>query len=141
LFDCLVATIHKIEDFLIWQESRVLVKLLFSLSSKDNFSKEYFLKDQIKRASISVMSNIAEGFGRGGNKELIHFLYMANGSLNELKSHLYVSFDFDLITKSELEAILLNMVKLENMIKAFIRSIKGSEFTGQKFKKAEQTSV
>jgi four helix bundle protein len=131
-----LATITKIEDLLIWQESRVLVKNIFSITSTAKFSKEFFLKDQIKRSAISVMSNVAEGYGRGGNKEFVQFLYIANGSLSELKSQLYISFDFNLITNDQLETYLKDVFKIENMIKAFARKIKESEFTGTKFKKA-----
>ncbi len=80
------------------------------------------------------MSNIAEGFGRGGNKEFIQFLYISNGSVNELKSQLYISFDFKLITEDRLNSFLSILVKIENMIKALIRRMKDSEFTGVKFK-------
>lgn len=129
-----MGTITKIEDLMIWQEARVLVKSIFILTSKDKFSKEFSLKDQIKRSSISVMSNIAEGHGRGGNKEFVQFLYIANGSLSEVKSQLYISFDFNLLNEEELNKFLGDTLKLENMIKALIRRMKESEFTGSKFK-------
>ena len=132
-----MATVTKIEDLLILQEARILVKNIFLITSKDKFSKEFFLKDQIKRSSISVMSNIAEGYGRSGNKEFVQFLYISNGSLSELKSQLYISFDFHLISNEELDNFLKDILKIENMIKAFIRKIKNSEFTGVKFKKTE----
>ncbi len=132
-----MATVTKIEDLLILQEARILVKNIFLITSKDKFSKEFFLKDQIKRSSISVMSNIAEGYGRSGNKEFVQFLYISNGSLSELKSQLYISFDFHLISNEELDNFLKDILKIENMIKAFIRKIKNSEFTGIKFKKTE----
>lgn len=119
---------------LVWQESRVLVKDIFFLTSSKNFDKEYALRDQMKRAAISIMSNIAEGFGRGGNKEFIQFLYISNGSVNELKSQLYISFDFNLIKEDELNALLSVLLKVENMNKALIRKMKDSEFTGVKFK-------
>ena len=123
-----MATITKIEDLLIWQESRILVKNIFLITSTDKYSKEFFLKDQIKRSAVSVMSNIAEGYGRGGNKEFVQFLYIANGSLSELKSQLYISFDFNLISEEQLENYLKDVLKIENMIKAFARKIKESEF-------------
>lgn len=119
---------------LVWQESRVLVKDIFVLTSSRNFEKEYALRDQMKRSAISIMSNIAEGFGRGGNKEFIQFLYISNGSVNELKSQLYIAFDFNLITEEGLNAFLNVLLKIENMNKALIRKMKDSEFTGVKFK-------
>lgn len=132
-----MATITKIEDLLIWQESRFLVKNIFLITSSDKYSKEFFLKDQIKRSAVSVMSNIAEGYGRGGNREFIQFLYIANGSLSELKSQLYISFDFNLISEEQLENYLKDVLKIENMIKAFARKIRESDYTGTKFKKME----
>ncbi len=133
-----LATVTKVEDLLIWQEARILVKNIFLITSKDKFSKEFFLKDQIKRSSISVLSNIAEGYGRSGNKEFVQFLYISNGSLSELKSQLYISFDFNLISNEELDNFLKDILKIENMIKSFIRKIKNSEFTGIKYKKTEK---
>lgn len=131
-----MATITKIEDLLIWQEARVLVKGIFVLTSKEKFSKEFSLKDQIKRSAISVMSNIAEGHGRGGNKEFVHFLFIANGSLSEVKSQLYISFDFNLLNEQELNKFLADIFKIENMIKALVKKMKESEFTGTKFRHA-----
>lgn len=119
---------------LVWQESRVLVKDIFVLTSSKNFEKEYALRDQMKRSAISIMSNIAEGFGRGGNKEFIQFLYISNGSVNELKSQLYISFDFNLVSEDVLNEFLSVLLKVENMNKALIRKMKESEFTGFKYK-------
>lgn len=129
-----LATINKIEDLLIWQEARVLVKEIFVLTNNDNFSKEYALKDQIKRSAISVMSNIAEGFGRGGNKEFTQFLYITNGSLSELKSQLYISYDFNVLAEEQLSNLLADILKLENMIKSLVKKMKESEYTGTKYK-------
>lgn len=120
---------------MIWQEARTLAKDIFVLTSQEKISKEFALKDQIKRSAISVMSNIAEGFGRGGNKEFVQFLYITNGSLSELKSQLYISFDFNLLSKEALNKFLADIFKLENMTKALIKKMKESEFTGTKFKK------
>ena len=128
-----MATINKIEDLLIWQKSRQLVKQVFSLTSKESFTKEFFLKDQTKRSAISVMSNVAEGFGRGGNKEFVHFLYIANGSLNELKSQLYISVDFNLATEIHIEESLRLIIEMELMIKSLAKKLKESENKGAKF--------
>lgn len=128
-----MAAFNKIEDLLVWQKSRELVKQVFLLTSKESFSKEFFLKDQTKRSAISVMSNIAEGFGRGGNKEFVHFLYIANGSLNELKSQLYISVDFKLIVDTDIEATLRIIIEIELMIKSLAKKLKESENKGAKF--------
>lgn len=129
-----MGTISRVEDMLVWQESRVLVKDIFVLTSSKNFEKEYALRDQMKRSAISIMSNIAEGFGRGGNKEFMQFLYISNGSINELKSQLYIAFDFHLVSEDVLNEFLSVLLKVENMNKALIRKMKESEFTGVKYK-------
>ncbi|HXB39391.1 MAG TPA: four helix bundle protein [Bacteroidia bacterium] len=128
-----MATINKLEDLLVWQKSRVLVKQVFNFTSKEPFSKEFFLKDQIKRSAISIMSNISEGFGRGGNKEFVQFLYIANGSLNELKAQIYIALDFNLITETILQEAFALLTSIELMIKSLAKKLKESEFKGAKF--------
>ncbi len=86
--------IERFEDIEAWKEARELVKNIY-----DKFKdiRDYSFKDQIQRASVSVMSNIAEGFDRGTNKEFIQFLVIARGSLSELRSLLYNALDLDFI--------------------------------------------
>ena len=110
------------------------MKLDFILSSKENFAKEFFLKDQAKRSAISIMSNISEGFGRGGNKEFVQFLYIANGSLNELKAQMYIALDFNLITEQNIKEVFELITAIELMIKSLSKKLKESEFKGTKFK-------
>ena len=129
-----MASVNKIEDLIIWQKSRELVKLIFTLTSKEVFSKEFFLKDRAKRSAISIMSNISEGFGRGGNKEFVQFLYIANGSLNELKAQVYIASDFNLIKEKDMNEIFELTTSIELMIKSLSRKLKESEFKGTKFK-------
>lgn len=76
-----MATIRRFEDLEVWQKVREISRFVFSLTCQEKFSKDYAFKDQINRASGSAMDNIAEGFERGGNKELINFLTYAKGSL------------------------------------------------------------
>ena len=129
-----MASVNKVEDLIVWQKSRELVKLIFTLTSKEVFAKEYFLKDQAKRSAISIMSNISEGYGRGGNKEFVQFLYIANGSLNELKAQTYIALDFNLITEQNLNEVFELMTAIELMIKSLAKKLKESEFQGTKFK-------
>jgi len=81
------------EDLKVWKSSRVLVKTIYNLTSYALFSKDYGLKDQIQRASVSIMTNIAEGFERDNNKEFIRFLLYSKGSAGEVRSLLYVAKD------------------------------------------------
>ena len=85
-----MAVIEKFEDIEAWQEARKLTHEIYKLTSSGNFSKDFALKDQVRRAVISVMSNIAEGFERRGDKEFHHFLSIAKASAGELRSQLYV---------------------------------------------------
>ena len=85
--------INKFEDLGVWQEARELCKEVYSLISEAEFSKDYALLNQINRSSGSVMDNIAEGFGRSGNKEFIQYLSVSKASCMEVKSQLYRALD------------------------------------------------
>ena len=73
-----MARIEKFEDIEAWQKARVLCREIYSITRQGDFTRDYGLRDQIRRASVSVLSNIAEGFERGGNKEFLNFLFIAN---------------------------------------------------------------
>ena len=76
--------IKNFEELEIWKDSRALTRGIYQLTRDPKFSKDFGLRDQIRRASVSMMSNIAEGFERGGNQEFIQFLYVAKGSCGEI---------------------------------------------------------
>jgi four helix bundle protein len=80
-----MAKIERFEDIESWKIAREVTKLIYSESSKGNFSKDFALVNQIRRASVSILSNIAEGFERGGNKEFLQFLAIAKGSCGEVR--------------------------------------------------------
>jgi len=88
-----VTAIRKFEDILSWRKARELTRLVYRLTASGKFSKDYALKDQLRRASVSVMLNIAEGFARRTNKEFVQFLGNAHGSVAEVQSALYVALD------------------------------------------------
>jgi four helix bundle protein len=81
------------EDLIAWQKARELTKAIYRTTSAREFSKDYCLKDQMRRAAVSVMSNIAEGFDRGGRAEFHQFLVIAKASCAELRSQLYIALD------------------------------------------------
>ena len=85
--------IKRFEDLRCWQESRELVSIVYKASSKGLLSKDYALRDQLRRASISVMNNIAEGFGRLGDREKIYFFNIAQSSATEVRSMTYILED------------------------------------------------
>ena len=89
------------EDLEIWKEARRLTCEIYDLSKDAKFSKDFGLRNQMQRAAVSIMSNIAEGFERGGNQEFVQFLYIAKGSCGELRSQLYVALDQAYIASQE----------------------------------------
>lgn len=136
-----MATIRRFEDLEVWQKVREISRFVFSLTCQEKFSKDYAFKDQIKRASGSAMDNIAEGFERGGNKELINFLTYAKGSSGELRSQVYRALDYGYISNDEYDYLIKETTSLSERLGKFISYLRNSEMKGVKFKKDnEQTN-
>jgi four helix bundle protein len=89
--------IERFEDLIAWQKARELSKNIYGVTKIGEFFKDFGLREQIRRASVSIMSNIAEGFERGGRSEFHQFLVIAKGSCAELRSQLYVALDAEYI--------------------------------------------
>ena len=86
-------TVRRFEDLQAWQKARELVREIYTTSADGRLSKDFGLRDQVCRAAVSAMSNIAEGFARGSDKDFAHFLDIARGSSLEVQSLLYVALD------------------------------------------------
>lgn len=125
--------IERFEDLEIWQEARALSKMVFEMTSIEPFSKDYKFRDQIRDAAGSVMDNIAEGFGRGGNREFVNFLSIAKGSNDEVRSQSYRAFDFNYINHDKLNELLEKTDKISKKISNFIQYLKISNLKGPKF--------
>ncbi|MGH8399240.1 MAG: four helix bundle protein [Gammaproteobacteria bacterium] len=97
--------IKRFEDLIAWQKSRELTREIYALTSKYEFSRDFGLRDQIRRAAVSVMSNIAEGFERSGSHEFHQFLVIAKGSCAEVRSQLYAALDIGYIDDSEFHQV------------------------------------
>ena len=93
--------IHRFEDLDLWRVARELCNDIYKLSRKKSMSKDYGFSDQIRRASVSVMNNIAEGFERGSNKDFTKFLFIARASAGEVRSMLYLALDLNYINEDE----------------------------------------
>ena len=125
--------IEHFEDLEIWKEARRLTKEIYRLTSGSKFSRDFGLRDQTRRAAVSVMSNIAEGFERGGNQEFAQFLYVAKGSCGELRSQLYVAVDQAYVPANESEELLISLKRLSSMIGSLINHLKRSGMKGAKY--------
>lgn len=107
-----------------WIEARQLVNQIYQLSNNTKLYHDYGLKDQIRRASVSIMSNIAEGFDSGSNKSFINFLNYSYRSTSEVQSLLYVSLDQSYIEVNKFEELMGNATKIRNLIGGFIKYLK-----------------
>jgi four helix bundle protein len=132
-----MATFKKFEDISAWQKSRELTREIYGVTGQGNFSKDFGLKDQIRRASVSIMSNIAEGFERSGTGEFSQFLATAKGSAGEVRSQLYVAFDQGYIAKAAFETLASSATQISRMISGLMSYLRRSGVRGTKFKKLD----
>jgi len=124
-------TIEKFEDIEAWQKSRELTRLIYRMTSQGNWAKDFGLRDQIRRAAVSVMSNIAEGFERGGSAEFCRFLTMAKGSSGEVRSQLYLALDMSYIDQREFDNACKMARITSSMIAGLIGYLKGRRKIGK----------
>jgi four helix bundle protein len=129
-----MATIERFEQIISWQEARILNKNIGDLIDGGRFKKSFRLINQIEGSAGSIMDNIAEGFERGGNKEFIQFLYIANGSCGELRSQLYRAFDRSYITQKEFDDLSIHSMKISSLIPKLITYLENSPTKGAKYK-------
>jgi len=111
---------EKFEDLIVWQRAKQLAVVIFK---KFELNRNYSLRDQIQRATVSISNNIAEGFERKGNKELKHFLFIAKGSCGEVRSMLHLSLELNYIPKDEYESLLDEALTISKMLSAFIKTL------------------
>lgn len=102
-----MASVQRFEDLIAWQKARVLTREIYAVTRLKGFAGDYALVDQMRRASVSIMSNIAEGFERSRPGEFHQFLSTAKGSCGELRSHLYVSLDAGHIVEPRFDELLI----------------------------------
>jgi four helix bundle protein len=109
------------EEIVAWQKARQLNVEIYNLTCKNEFFREYALRDQIKRSIISVSSNIAEGFERETRKEFKRFLYIAKGSIGEFRSQLYLASDLKLISTIEFNNLRQKAEEISKMLNGLIK--------------------
>ncbi len=107
-------------DLGVWKEARSLVKVIYNLSKSFPISEQYGITSQLRRAAVSVPSNIAEGCGRNSSKETIYFLHISRGSLYEVESLIYLSFDQEYISEKDVFSILEQITLCKKLLNGFI---------------------
>ena len=119
-------TVRSFEDLLVWQMGIELVKRLYLLTASGSVSRDFGLKDQIRRAAVSIPTNIAEGFERSSRKEYLMFLNIAKGSAGEVRSLIRVALDVGYIDQEVYESLRVDVVKLSAYMFNHIKAIKQS---------------
>ncbi len=125
-----MAKIGRFEDIQTWQKARVLVREIYSVSNSGMFAKDFGLRDQIRRAAVSIMLNIAEGFARKTDREFTHFLIIAHGSSAEVQAALYVALDQGYIVAEQFENLYSMAEETSKMIMGFASYLQGKYSSG-----------
>jgi four helix bundle protein len=132
-----MATFKRFEDLICWQKARILNRSVHGVSRNGAFANDFGLRDQVRRAAVSVMSNIAEGFERGGDKELLQFLSQAKGSCGEVRCQLYAALDEKYLSETEFRQLYEQSQEVSRLISGFMIYSRDSELRGPKYKKPE----
>ena len=128
-----MAKIERFEDIEAWKKARELTKIIYEVTSQGKLASDFSLRDQLRRAAVSIMANIAEGFEREGNKEFRQFLATAKGSAGEVKALLYVAMDAGLTSMEQFQQIRTLSDETSRLLAGFLRYLKTSDKKGSKF--------
>ncbi len=131
-----MATIQRFEDLICWQRARELTKHVY-FALKD--CKDFGFKDQIQRAAVSVMSNIAEGFERGTQNEFLNYLFIAKGSAGEVRAQLYAALDIGYLNISTFKDLNNLAIECSRLLQSFSERVKGGARRGSQFKHIEKS--
>ena len=129
-----MASLKSFEDLEVWQKSREFAKEIYAISRESHLSRDFILRDQIIRSAVSIISNIAEGFERGGTGEFIQFLSVAKGSAGELRSQLYIVLDQGYIDENKFKELIEMNTAISRMISRLIEYLRKSNIKGIKYK-------
>ena len=125
--------IKRFEDIDAWKKARELTKVIYEVTAQGKIAADFSLRDQLRRAAVSIMANIAEGFEREGNKEFRQFLATAKGSAGEVKALLYVAMDAGLTSMEQFQRIRTLADETSRLLAGFLRYLKTSDKKGSKF--------
>lgn len=129
-----MATFESFEDIEAWQKGRELTREIYAISHHGPFAKDFGLRDQIRRACVSIISNIAEGFERGGTREFLQFLAIAKGSSGEVRSQLYVALDQGYIAKEAFDRLAALTTETGRLIGGLMNYLRKTDIRGTKYR-------
>jgi len=118
---------NRFEEIQAWQKAKDVTLLIYQITANSNFAKDFGLKDQIRRAAVSIMANIAEGHGRKTNAEFANFLNIARGSVAEVQSHLYVALGLNYINQKEFDEIYQTLTEISRMTLALAQYLRTTD--------------
>ena len=128
------------EDLHIYQRARELTNSIYAVTGNEMFKRDFGLANQIRRAAVSIMSNIAEGFERGSKIEFIQFLYIAKGSCGEVRAQLQIACDQKYIPTSDYDLLYNLSRQIGGMISNFIAHLQKADYQGEKFSRPKRLS-
>ncbi len=130
-----MANITRFEDIDAWEQGRLLNQEIYALTKTEYFRKDYALRDQVRRAAMSITANIAEGFERNSNNEFLYFLSISKGSTGELKSLLYLALDEGYLDEQHFGKLCERIDVVSRLIGGLMRYLRSSEIRGVRYKK------
>lgn len=122
-----MAKFNKFEEIQAWQKANDVTLRIYRLTSEGHFSRDFGLKDQIRRAAVSIMANIAEGHGRRTNAEFANFLNMARGSTAEVQSHLHIARGLEYMSQTDFEALYEQLSEISRMTLSLAQYLRTSD--------------
>lgn len=128
-----MSTFRHFEEMEAWQKARELTRQVYQISGEGQFGRDFGLRDQIRRSCVSVMSNIAEGYERGGTKEFKQSLSIAKGSVGEVRIQLYVALDQEYIAEPDFERLSEKAKEISRMLSGLMSYLRKSGMKGTKF--------
>jgi len=129
-----MATISSFEEIESWKKARQFANEIYKITASGAFVRDFGLRDQIRRAAVSIVSNIAEGFERGGDKEFAQFLSMSKGSCGEVRAQLYLALDQGYISQSDFELPSQAAIEISQLISGLMKYLRKSELRGSKYR-------
>ena len=128
-----MATAKRFEELEVWIKAKELSVSIYEITNDGEFKKDFGLRDQIRRASVSVVSNIAEGFERNGNKEFSQFLSLAKGSAGEIRAQLYIASELCYLNEKDFNLLIGKVTEVSKMLSGLMTYLKQTELKGTKY--------